>query len=142
MSIDHDSIIIGVDLIKPEREMISAYDDSLGITAAFNKNALLNANTLLGTDFEVKNWAHKAIFNSSESRMEMHLMAKRTQSVNSSFGKRIFAEGESIHTENSYKYSPVSFKNLLLDSGYVDIYDFLHPSNRYGVFVAKRNKQS
>ena len=142
MSIDHDSIIIGVDLIKPEREMISAYDDSLGVTAAFNKNALLHANALLGTDFEVGNWSHKAIYNSSKSRIEMHLVAKSTHSVNSPFGKRIFAEGESIHTENSHKYSPESFKNLLLGSGYVDIYDFLHPSNRYGVFVAKRNKQS
>ena len=73
MSIDHDSIIIGVDLIKPEREMISAYDDSLGVTAAFNKNALLHANALLGTDFEVGNWSHKAIYNSSKSRIEMHL---------------------------------------------------------------------
>ena len=142
MSIDHDSIIIGVDLIKSEREMINAYDDSLGVTAAFNKNALLNANTLLGTDFEVKNWVHKAIFNSSESRIEMHLMAKCTQSINSPVGKRVFTEGESIHTENSYKYSPESFKNLLSNSGYDDIQNFLHPSNRYGVFVAKRNKQS
>ena len=142
MSIDHDSIIIGVDLIKPEREMISAYDDSLGVTAAFNKNALLNANTLLGTDFEVKNWVHKAIFNPSESRIEMHLVAKSTHSVNSPCGKRVFSKGESIHTENSHKYSPESFKNLLSNSGYDHTHEFLHPSNRYGVFVAKRNKQS
>ncbi len=132
----------GVDLIKPEREMINAYDDSLGVTAAFNKNALLHANALLGTDFDVANWSHKAIFNCSESRIEMHLVAKSTHSVNSPLGERIFSEGESIHTENSHKYTPESFKNLLLDSGYVDVYEFLHPNNRYGVFVAKRNKQS
>ena len=142
LSIEHDFIILGVDLIKPEHEMINAYDDCLGITAAFNKNALLNANELLDTDFEVSNWEHRAIFNSLESRIEMHLVAKNTHEVKSPFGARLFNQGESIHTENSHKYSVETFKDLLLDSGYSDIVDFPHPSKRYAIFVARGNKLS
>ena len=73
---------------------------------------------------------------------DRYLISRQNQNVCLKDYDLKLQKGESIHTENSHKYSPESFKNLLLGSGYVDIYDFLHPSNRYGVFVAKRNKQS
>ena len=140
-SFDNDFLIIGIDLLKTSSELEKAYDDALGVTAAFNKNVLLNLNRHVGTNFDVTRWSHKAIFNSEKSRIEMRLVAKEEQIIESPYGEISFLVEKSIHTENSYKYTVESFTKLLSDVGYIDIFKFVHPNNRYAVFLAKRNRQ-
>jgi uncharacterized SAM-dependent methyltransferase len=110
--------LIGVDLVKDKRVLDAAYDDALGVTASFNLNALLHINRLLGTDFNLRDWRHHAYFNPEQSRIEIHLVARRDVSVGWAGGVRHFVEGESIHTENSYKYTPERFTTLLEEAGF------------------------
>lgn len=111
-------LLIGADLVKDKRILEAAYDDALGVTASFNLNLLLHLNKLLGTDFEVRDWQHRACFNESESRIEMHLEARRDLTIAWAGGERRFAEGERIHTENSYKYTREGFLRLLEQAGF------------------------
>ena len=111
-------LLIGVDLVKPREILEPAYDDTLGVTAAFNKNLLLHVNRLLGADFHVPDWQHVALFNAAESRIEMHLQAQRALTVRWPGAARPFAAGERIHTENSYKYRPADFEALLREAGF------------------------
>ncbi len=100
----HDGrILLGVDLAKEKAVLEAAYDDALGVTAAFNLNILNAANRLLGSDFDVRDWKHVAFFNEHDSRIEMHLEARRALTVRLGEGSRAFGAGERIHTENSYK---------------------------------------
>lgn len=111
-------LIVGVDLRKDTRALIPAYNDAAGITAAFNKNLLVRANRELGADFDIDGFAHEAIFNARQSRIEMHLVSQRAQIV-SLLGKRFaFRPGETIHTENSHKYTIAAFQNLARDAGW------------------------
>jgi dimethylhistidine N-methyltransferase len=97
-------ILLGVDLVKDRSVLEAAYDDSLGVTAAFNLNILNSVNRVLGSDFDVRDWQHVAAYNERESRIEMHVEARRPLRVRlGSDGSRAFAAGERIHTENSYK---------------------------------------
>jgi hypothetical protein len=89
----------------------AAYDDALGVTAAFNLNLLRHLNRVAGTDFDVSGWRHVARFDGVASRIEMHLEARRAVTVRWSGGERRFAEGERIHTENSYKWTPAAFED-------------------------------
>jgi L-histidine Nalpha-methyltransferase len=111
-------LLIGVDAVKPEDLLVPAYDDALGVTASFNLNMLLHLNRLIGTNFDVRDWQHVALFNPKESRIEMHLQARHTTSVRWSGQGRSFARGERIHTENSYKWTPEQFAALLKESGF------------------------
>ena len=111
-------LLIGVDLVKSESILRSAYDDALGVTAAFNLNLLNNLNALIGSDFAVGDWRHYAVFDSTQSRIEMHLEARRDTTVRWPGGVRRFARGERIHTENSYKYTLENFKALLTQAGF------------------------
>lgn len=111
-------LLIGVDLVKPEALLQAAYDDALGVTAAFNLNLLNNLNALIGSDFAVGDWRHHALFNSAASRIEMHLEARRDISVHWRGGARAFWQGQRIHTENSYKYALPDFKSLLAKAGF------------------------
>lgn len=112
------ALLIGVDLIKDQAILDAAYDDALGVTAAFNLNLLLHLNDLLGTDFAVRDWLHRAFYNPQQSRVEMHLEARRPLTVHWPGGQRHFAEFERIHTENSYKYTLQSFSALLCAAGF------------------------
>lgn len=112
------ALLLGLDLVKPIEILEVAYDDPLGVTAAFNRNLLLHANRLLGTDFVLGDWAHRAWFNELDSRIEMHLSALRGLTVNWPGGSRRFAAGETIHTENSYKYRPGDIAPLLRAGGF------------------------
>jgi L-histidine Nalpha-methyltransferase len=112
------NLLIGVDLVKPKPVLEAAYDDALGITAAFNLNLLSHVNRLLGSDFALRDWRHVAFFDASASRIEMHLEARRALSVRWPGGERRFAEGERIHTENSCKYTVEGFDALLRRAGY------------------------
>lgn len=111
-------LLIGVDLVKPLNVLEPAYDDALGVTAAFNKNLLLHINQLIGSDFALQDWEHRAFFNAQASRIEMHLQAARALTVRWPGGERKFAAGERIHTENSCKYTVPDFEALLHRAGF------------------------
>jgi len=111
-------LLIGVDLVKPIEILQPAYDDALGVTAAFNKNLLLHLNRLLGCNFDLADWSHLAFFNKAQSRIEMHLQAGRDLRVQWPGAQREFKAGERIHTENSYKYSVADFDQLLHKAGF------------------------
>lgn len=111
-------LLIGVDLVKDHVLLNAAYDDALGVTAAFNLNLLLHLNKLLEADFVIRDWRHRAFFNAEKSRIEMHLEARHAVDVTWSGGHRRFDSGERIHTESSYKYTPQSFTALLDQAGF------------------------
>ncbi len=111
-------LLIGVDLIKDEAVLNAAYDDSLGVTAAFNRNVLRHVNRLLGADFDVTQWRHVAFYAPREARIEMHVEALTDVTVRWPGAERRFARGERIHTENSYKYRPETFAELLRAAGW------------------------
>lgn len=111
-------LIIGVDLRKAAATLLPAYDDAAGITAAFNKNLLARANRELGADFDLDGFRHEARFNGAESRVEMHLVSERAQVVRLLGRSFAFRPGESIHTENSHKYTVAAFQALARDAGW------------------------
>ena len=131
------ALLIGVDLRKDTATLEAAYDDALGVTAAFNLNLLRHANTLLGSDFDVRHWQHVARFDAAASRIEMHLQARRAVAVRWPGGGRDFAAGESIHTENSYKWTPDDFAALLRDAGWRDVRRYSDAAGWFGVFLAR-----
>lgn len=102
-----DCLLLGVDLVKDGRTLINAYDDSAGVTAAFNLNLLERLNRELGADFDLDRFAHRAVWNPAASRIEMHLesLARQTVRLPAIELSVDFSEGETIHTENSYKFS-------------------------------------
>jgi dimethylhistidine N-methyltransferase len=115
---DDGHLLLGVDLVKEKRLLDLAYDDPLGVTAAFNLNVLRNVNALLGSDFDVADWRHIAFFNPERARVEMHVEARHDVTVRWPGVERTFAAGDRIHTENSYKYTPESLRQLLKRAGY------------------------
>ncbi len=129
-------LLIGVDLLKPEPVLQAAYDDALGVTAAFNLNVLRHVNRLLGSDFEVTDWCHVARFDARASRVEMHLQARHDVAVCWPGGQRRFVAGERIHTENSYKWGVHEFEALLRDAGWRDLRCWTDPRDWFGVFLA------
>jgi len=111
-------LLIGVDLVKPAEVLEPAYDDALGVTAAFNLNLLLHLNRLIGSNFQPREWRHVAMFNQEQSRIEMHLEARHALTVAWPGGERRFEASERIHTENSCKYTVPAFEALLRRSGF------------------------
>lgn len=129
-------LLIGVDRVKPAAVLEPAYDDALGVTAAFNRNLLLHVNRQLGSDFQPAAWDHVAFFNRTESRIEMHLAARSPQTVNWPGGSRGFAAGERIHTENSYKWEPADFADLLQRAGFAAPVHWTDEQGWFSVFWA------
>jgi dimethylhistidine N-methyltransferase len=111
-------MLVGVDTPKDEAILIPAYDDALGVTAAFNANLLVRLNRELNGDADIQSFAHEARWNAAESRIEMHLVSLRPQVINCAAGRFSFSQGESIHTENSYKWSPEAFRALAQEAGW------------------------
>lgn len=109
----HSYLLIGIDLKKDKEILENAYNDKSGVTEKFNLNILNNLNNLIEADFNLDNWAHKAFFNEDKSRIEMHLVSKEKQNVNLNGYTVGFNKGETIHTENSYKYSIDKFCELI-----------------------------
>jgi dimethylhistidine N-methyltransferase len=103
-----DLLLLGADLVKPERDLVLAYDDPLGVTAAFNKNLLVRINRELGGTFDLDAFAHRAAWNAADQRIEMHLVSRTEQRVRvAACGSTVsFRRGEWIWTESSYKYHP------------------------------------
>lgn len=111
-------LLIGVDLKKDRAVLEAAYDDSEGITAQFNLNVLRRINSELGADFDLDAFAHRALYNTGEGRVEMHLVSLKDQEVLLDGTSVAFEKGETIHTENSYKYSLEGFARLAARAGF------------------------
>lgn len=111
-------MLVGVDLVKDRRLLDAAYNDAAGVTAAFNRNILAHVNRSLDTDFRPESFRHLAFFNAAAGRVEMHLASTVSQSVR--VGTRVFAfaEGETIHTECSYKFTIDGFQALARRAGF------------------------
>jgi len=115
-----DALLIGADLVKPRRDLLLAYDDPLGVTAAFNRNLLVRINRELGGDFDIDAFAHRAVWNARASRVEMHLVSAERQRVAVTAARLdvVFEAGETIWTESSYKYRPAAVVDMLERAGF------------------------
>ncbi len=130
-------LLIGIDLVKDSAILDAAYDDPLGVTAAFNLNLLRHVNRLIGADFNVAQWRHLGFFNPSESRIEMHLEAREPLTVTWQGGVRGFSAGERIHTENSYKYRLPAIAGLLEQSGFRTVTVWTDPQQWFALVYAR-----
>jgi len=130
------ALLVGVDLVKPTAVLERAYDDELGVTAAFNLNLLLHLNRLLGSDFDPRGWRHVAFYDAQASRIEMHLEARAACWVRWPGGERRFEAGERIHTEDSYKWTPAAFTALLHQAGFAQVRHWTDAQNWFGLFLA------
>ena len=131
-------LLLGIDLVKDIAVLQGAYDDAPGVTAAFNKNMLLNLNGEFGTNFDLRQWRHMAVFNKQESRIEMHLEATANTTVRWPGHERSFAVGDRIHTENSYKYTLSSMTALLKKAGFSQVQHWTDSQDWFGVFWASK----
>ncbi len=129
-------LLIGVDGKKERTVLEAAYDDALGVTAAFNRNVLLHLNRRFGFDFDPEGYEHRALYNESDGRIEMHLESRREQAVRLGDRTRRFAQGERIHTENSYKYAPAEFEALLRGAGFSALRRWSSAGDGYSVIYA------
>lgn len=111
-------LLIGVDLVKSPQRLHAAYNDAAGVTAAFNLNLLARANRELGADFVLEQFDHYAFYEPRQQRIEMHLVSRRAQSVRLLGEVFELGAGESLHTENSYKYTVDGFRALAEQAGY------------------------
>ena len=130
------ALLIGVDLMKDTATLEAAYDDELGVTAAFNLNLLSHVNRLTGSNFSARDWQHVALFNTVHSRIEMHLQARRSLQVQWRGGQRTFGAGERIHTENSYKWRREDFEALLLAAGFAQVQCWSDARGWFAVMLA------
>lgn len=135
------ALLIGVDLVKPATELEAAYDDALGLTAAFNRNLLVHLNALMGSDFEPRQWRHRACWNAHEQRVEMHLHTREALAVrwrdSQQHGERHFAAGEGIHTESAHKWQVDAFCALLQGAGFHGARVWTDAQQRFAVVVAR-----
>lgn len=135
-----DAFLLGADLVKPAGDLVLAYDDPLGVTAAFNKNLLARINRELGADFDLHAFDHRARWHAAASRVEMHLVSRRSQRVRvPAAGIEVaFAEGESIWTESSYKYEPEQLDRMAERAGFRCSRRWIEPRARFStsLFVA------
>lgn len=115
-----DALLLGADLLKSREVLEPAYDDAIGVTAAFNLNLLKRINAELGGEFDLRTFQHRAVLNEEKSRIEMHLVSRRAQRVRiAALDLDVaFEAGESIHTENSYKYSSEMLESLAAEAGF------------------------
>jgi dimethylhistidine N-methyltransferase len=132
-----DRLLLGADLVKPEKDLLLAYDDPVGVTAAFDKNVLLRMNRELGADFDLALWDHRAVWNAGESRVEMHLVSLSDQSVTipaSNVAVR-FRTGETIFTEASHKYDPERLAGAVCAAGFAGSGRWTDGDARYALFL-------
>ncbi len=142
-----DALLLGADLApgphKDEATLLAAYDDAAGVTAAFNLNVLARLNRELGADFDTSLFAHRVLWNARESRIEMHLESLTAQrvSIPENAGcpalDLAFSEGETIHTENSYKFTAASIEALLRDAGFALAKRFCDARGLFAVTLAR-----
>ncbi len=134
-----DGLLLGVDLKKDESTLLAAYDDVAGVTADFNLNMLARLNRELGADFFLESFEHRAIWNESASRIEMHLASRIAQKVRlAALNLEVeFAEGETIHTENSYKYRPGQAEAMMGEAGFATAGSWTDERGWFGVCLGQ-----
>jgi len=125
--------------VKPERDLLLAYDDPLGVTAAFNRNLLVRINRELDANFDVAAFHHRALWNAGESRVEMHLVAGSPQQVRVGAAslELAFEAGETIWTESSYKYEPAGVVQLLERAGFRAMGQWVDRENGFALTLAE-----
>ncbi|WP_305985317.1 L-histidine N(alpha)-methyltransferase [Roseibium sp. MMSF_3544] len=129
------TMIVGVDRPKEEDVLLEAYDDPAGVTAAFNLNLLQRINRRLGADFSLNSFAHRAVWNAGESRIEMHLESLADQSVQVEGETIVFRKGETVHTENSHKYDEDAFSGIADQGGWQVIDRHFDDRNWFSVYT-------
>ena len=134
-----DALLIGADLVKPERDLLLAYDDPLGITAAFNRNLLVRINRELGADFALEDFAHRALWNPQHSRVEMHLVsvARPRVWIPAASLDVTFERGETIWTESSYKYEPDSVVEMLERAAFRLVDQWIDEGARFAITLVE-----
>jgi dimethylhistidine N-methyltransferase len=130
-------LIVGVDLVKDPQALHAAYNDPAGVTAAFNLNLWARANREAGADFDLGQWWHSALYNPRHHRIEMHLVSRRAQRVSIAGRAFEFAEGDSVHTEDSYKYSLAGFQDLARLSGWEPRQAWTDDEQRFSVHLLR-----
>jgi L-histidine N-alpha-methyltransferase len=131
------TMIVGVDRIKDEAVLNAAYDDAAGVTARFNLNILRRMNRELGGEFDLASFRHRAFYNAVDHRIEMHLESLRAQTVRVAGRNFTFAPGETIHTENSYKYTVESFRALAESAGWRPVATWTDENGYFAVHALK-----
>jgi L-histidine Nalpha-methyltransferase len=128
-----DGLLLGADLVRSEADLVAAYDDPLGVTAAFDKNMLSRINAELGGNFDLRAFDHEARWDARASRVEMHLVSRRDQTVHIPGADVLahFAPGESIWTESSHKYTPERLLELGRTAGLVPERQWIEPDGRF-----------
>ena len=130
---DDGAMLIGADLKKDKRILDKAYNDEQGVTAEFNLNLLRRINRELDADFDLDNFDHHAFYNQQRGRIEMHLVSTTDQTVNSSDEQIAFTRGETIHTENSYKYTLAEFQGMATQAGFNPVYAWTDDAGLFSV---------
>jgi dimethylhistidine N-methyltransferase len=135
---DTGGLLIGVDLLKPQARLEAAYNDQAGVTAAFNLNLLHRIRRELDADIDPSAFSHQAFFNPDQSRIEMHLVSRQAQQVRIEDRHFHFAAGESLHTENSYKYSAQGFQALAAEAGFQGVALWTDAEHLFSVHYLQR----
>ena len=130
-----DHFLLGTDLVKSPDRLVAAYDDALGVTADFNRNVLRVVNRELDADFDLARFTHRARYDRSTQRVEMHLVSQGAQRVSLDDREIVFDPGESIHTESAYKYTPGGFRELAAMAGFRPWREWLDPEELFAVFL-------
>lgn len=131
-------LVLGADATQDPSLLLPAYDDAQGVTAAFDKNLLVRMNRELDADFDVASFRHAARFDTRQRRVEMHLVSRREQWVRVAGRRFHFAQGESIHTESSYKYGPLRIRSMAASAGWTQRQLWTDAYARFGVHVFER----
>jgi dimethylhistidine N-methyltransferase len=126
-------LVIGIDLKKDVNILNAAYRDSAGVTAAFNLNLLVRINNELGGTFDVDTFKHHAFYNEEKGRIEMHIVSLKEQKVSIGDKEIHFRDGETIHTENSYKYDIDEFQDLASEAGFISAQVWRDPNHLFSV---------
>jgi dimethylhistidine N-methyltransferase len=134
-----DALLLGVDLVKPVPDLLLAYDDPIGVTASFNLNLLARINHELAGDFDLRGFAHRALWSEEHSRIEMHLRSQRRQgvAVRGADLTLVMEPGETIWTESSYKYRPPDIVAMLERCGFGVRAQWIDPIDRFALTLAQ-----
>ncbi len=134
-----DELLLGADLVKPREVLLRAYDDPLGVTAAFNLNLLQRLNRELSADFDLSAFRHEAVWNEGQSRVEMHIVSTRAQRVRIPRARLevSLTQGERIWTESSYKYEPIEVTHILARCGFSARSQWVDPEARFALTIAE-----
>jgi L-histidine Nalpha-methyltransferase len=139
-----DMLLLGADLVKPEGDLLLAYDDPLGVTAAFNRNLLVRINRELGGTFDVDRFAHRAVWSETHSRVEMHLVSRGRQFVTVRSGidltdvmEFVLEDGETIWTESSYKYTARQIESALEDAGFRSVEQWIDGAGAFALTLVE-----